>query len=193
MLIITPDHLKQISGVNSKLLPDLAKQINITCPKYEIDTPQEFAHFLAQACHETDHFRTLREYASGAAYEGRKDLGNIYKGDGMKFPGRGIFQTTGRGNHLALGIKIGKRDFFIKNPELLEQPQWAVWSACEFWKSRNFNDIANLPSDTVLTKKLRGRIYHVSPVKYISMTVNGGTNGLDQRVKFFSRALTILK
>ena len=58
---------------------------------------------------------------------------------------------------------------------------------------KSFEDIANLPNDTVLTKKLRGRIYHVSPVKYISMTTNGGTNGLEQRVNFFSKALTILK
>lgn len=192
-ITITVDHLKQTAGTNSKLLPELVKWINVTCPKYEIDTPQEYAHFLAQACHETDHFQTLREYASGKAYEGRKDLGNIYKGDGIKFPGRGVFQTTGRSNYLALGIKKGKRDIFINNPGLLEQPEYAIWSACEFWKAHNFNDIANLPSRTLLTKKLRGVIRKVSPVEYISMTLNGGINGLDQRIKFFSKLMTILK
>ena len=190
---ITVDHLKSISGVNSKLLPELVKWMNELCPKYEIDTVQEYAHFLAQACHETDHFNTLKEYASGQAYEGRKDLGNTEKGDGVRFKGRGIFQTTGRANYLALGLKKGKRDFFILNPELLETPQYAVWSACEFWKDRNFNDISNMENNTTLTKKMRGKIYKVSPVEYISMTINGGTNGLKERVKYFNKALQIIK
>ncbi|APW46630.1 hypothetical protein [Rhodoferax antarcticus] len=90
------------------------------CPQYEIDTPQEFAHFLAQACHETDHFATLREYASGRGYEGRVNLGNTQPGDGVRFKGRGIFQTTGRANYMQLGPKKGRHDLFVNNPELLE-------------------------------------------------------------------------
>ena len=69
--IITPEHLAAIAGKATPLMADLAKWMNKVCPSYEIDTPQEHAHFLAQACHETDRFRTLREYASGQAYEGR--------------------------------------------------------------------------------------------------------------------------
>lgn len=116
--VITPDQLGAIAGASTPLMPALADWINQLCPSYDIDTPQEFCHFLAQACHETDHFRTLREYASGRAYEGRADLGNTRPGDGVKFRGRGVFQTTGRGNYLQLGIKQGRRDMFIKNPEL---------------------------------------------------------------------------
>src|SRR6185436_14329439 len=123
---ITPDHLKAIATISTQLMPWLAEWMNKICPSYEIDTPQEYAHFLAQACHETDHFKTLREYASGKGYEGRADLGNTQAGDGPRFRGRGIFQTTGRANYLQLGIKQGKRDMFINTPELLEQPQYAV-------------------------------------------------------------------
>ncbi|MDQ3773186.1 MAG: hypothetical protein M3461_01805 [Pseudomonadota bacterium] len=65
--------------------------MNKICPTYEIGNPREYAHFLAQACHETDHFKTLREYASGKAYEGRADLGNKQPSDGVKYKGRGIF------------------------------------------------------------------------------------------------------
>jgi putative chitinase len=156
--VITADHLAAIAGIKTKHMPTLATWINTLCPQYDIDTPQEYAHFLAQACHETDHFKTLREYASGKAYEGRKDLGNTQPGDGVKFRGRGIFQTTGRANYLQLGVKKGKRDLFINAPELLEQPEYAVWSACEYWKTRGLNDAANHADGDVLKKKYRGNI-----------------------------------
>jgi len=135
-------------------------------PLYEIDTLQEYAHFLAQAYHETDRFKTLKEYASGKSYEGRIDLGNTQPGDGVKFKGRGIFQTTGRVNYLQLGIKKGRIDFFINTPELLEQPEYAVWSACEYWTARNFNDPANHADDDILKKKYKGNVLDVSPVEF---------------------------
>lgn len=72
--IVKPEHLTAISGLSTALVPSLADCMNTICPPYDIDTPQELCHFLAQASHETDHFRTLHEYASGAVYEGRSDL-----------------------------------------------------------------------------------------------------------------------
>lgn len=190
---IKPEHLAAIAGKTTPLIPDLADWMNQICPSYEIDTPQEYSHFLAQACHETDHFKTLREYASGNAYEGRKDLGNTQVGDGVKFKGRGIFQTTGRANYLQLGIKKGSRDFFINNPEYLEQPQYAVWSACEFWQSRGLNDAANHADGDRLKKKYKGNVIDVSPIEFISMTINGGRNGIEERKKFYGIALSVLK
>ncbi len=89
--LIRPDQLAEIAGNKTLLMPELASWLNRTCPAYAIDTPHEYCHFLAQACHETDHFRTLREYASGKAYEGRADLGNTQVGDGVRFRGRGNF------------------------------------------------------------------------------------------------------
>jgi putative chitinase len=191
---ITSVHLLAIAGrkKSTLLIERLVKYINQFCPEYGIDTPQEYAHFLAQACHETDGFRTLREYASGEAYEGRKDLGNIVKGDGRWFKGRGVFQTTGRLNYEQLGVKWGRREKFIDYPELLEQPEYAVWSACEFWETRNLNDIANFDDDARLKKKYRGKVLEVSPVEYISLTINGGYNGMDERKKFYERAKRVL-
>lgn len=190
--LITAEHLAAIAGRSTPLMPGLAEWLNATCPLYEIDTPQEYCHFLAQACHETDHFKTLREYASGRAYEGRVDLGNTQPGDGVRFKGRGIFQTTGRANYLQLGIRKGRRDLFINNPELLEQPEHAVWSACEFWRTRGLNDVANHADSDVLKKKYRRQIIDVSPVEYIGITINGGYNGMDERKKYYAIARQVL-
>ncbi|MBP8163119.1 MAG: hypothetical protein KAX89_06050 [Propionivibrio sp.] len=189
---VTPEHLAAIAGRTTALMPALADWMNTLCPSYEIDTAREYGHFLAQACHETDHFKTLREYASGSAYEGRADLGNTQAGDGIRFRGRGIFQTTGRANYLQLGIKKGRRDLFINTPELLELPEYAVWSACEFWKTRGLNDVANHADTDALKKKYRGNIIDVSPVEYISLTINGGYRGMEERKKYYALAQQVL-
>ena len=191
-MIISKEHLETIAGQKTKLISILPEWINKICPEFEIDTPREYAHFLAQACHETDHFRTLEEYASGKAYEGRKDLGNVIIGDGIRFKGRGIFQTTGRSNYKQLGTKKGNPDLFLKNPELLEQPEYAVWSACVFWKSRNLIDASNNDDSVLLSKKYKGQIIKVTPVEYISITINGGRNGIEERKKFYERAKKVL-
>lgn len=189
---ITTEHLVAIAGRATPLMPALADWMNKTCPLYEIDTPREYCHFIAQACHETDHFKTLREYASGKAYEGRGDLGNTQPGDGVRFKGRGIFQTTGRANYLQLGIKKGRRDLFINSPELLEQAEYAVWSACEYWQTRGLNDVANHADEELLKKKYRGNVLDVSPVEYISLAINGGYNGMDERKKYYAIAQRVL-
>ncbi|MBK7433740.1 MAG: glycoside hydrolase family 19 protein [Chitinophagaceae bacterium] len=199
--IITENHLKAIAGKSTPLMPALVQWINTTCPLYEIDSPQEFAHFLAQACHETGGFSTFREYGPNSyfkKYEGRTDLGNKIPGDGLKFKGRGIFQTTGRNNYLKLGITRGSRDMFINKPELLEQPEYAVWSACEYWKGKGLTDIANHPDTDLLKKKVYKRypdlfsLINVSPLEFISRAINGGVNGLAERKKYYAHAKKVL-
>ena len=56
---------------------------------YQINTPLRICAFLAQVGHESGQLRYAEEIASGAAYEGRKDLGNVHPGDGRKYKGRG--------------------------------------------------------------------------------------------------------
>ncbi|HSU16300.1 peptidoglycan-binding protein [Longimicrobium sp.] len=84
----------------------------------------QIAYVLATAEHESDRFATLEEYASGAAYEGRADLGNTHAGDGKRFKGRGYVQLTGRNNYTAYAKRTG-----IKLVELPVIPMnWAALS-----------------------------------------------------------------
>lgn len=175
----TADHLKAIAGRSTPFMPDLAKWMNKICPLYGIDTPREFGR--------DSYF---------VKYEGRKDLGNTDAGDGLKFKGRGIFQTTGRFNCKQLSIKKGDPDIFIKNPELLEQPENAVWSACEYWKTRFLNDAVNHPDADLLKNQLRVKdqriLKDLSTVEYISYTNNGGSNDLEERKHFSKTAKRVL-
>lgn len=150
--------------------------INGVLPIYGIDTPFRIQHFLAQAAHETAQFQFLTELASGTAYEGRVDLGNIIAGDGVKFKGRGIFQTTGRANYKAVSIHLFGDERLLDDPTLLSIPENAVKSAAYFWKSKNINRFADADDALGVTK-----------------TINGGTNGYQDRLKFLALAKQAIK
>jgi len=191
---VTVDILKAIAPgskkSNYKNLFGLALWMNNWFPKFEIDTKGELCHILAQLAHESDSFNALEEYASGQQYEGRADLGNSKKGDGIKFKGRGPIQVTGRVNYSLMGVKAGAPMKFIYNPELLATPEWGVWSACIFWTGRGLVDISNMPDTAEIPSKKLNR--SLSPLEYITWRVNGGFNGLDQRTLFYERAKTII-
>jgi len=137
--------------------------------KYAINTRLRQNHFIAQLAHESGEFRYMEEIASGAAYEGRKDLGNTEVGDGIKFKGRGLIQLTGRANYAAITKALGID--FVSKPELLSTPKYAVLSACWFWNSRGLNIWADADDILRITKK-----------------INGGTTGLSQREMYLDRA-----
>lgn len=86
--------------------------------------PSQAAYILATAHHESDQFRTMEEYASGAAYEGRKTLGNTKKGDGKRFKGRGFVQITGRRNYTDWSKRLGVD--LLKKPKLASELEYAV-------------------------------------------------------------------
>ena len=115
-----------------------------------IDTANEAAAFLGQACVETDYFKTLREYWGPTAQQLKydpesksqlsKDLGNTAKGDGHTYMGRGIFQNTGKANYAKLSELFGID--FVKNPELLETPEWSMKCAVAYWNEKNLGKYA---------------------------------------------------
>ena len=113
--------------------------LNYFMPIYKIDSDKQVAAFIAQIGHESGQLRYVEELASGKAYEGRKDLGNTQQGDGVKFKGRGLIQITGRFNYTQLSKDL--KEDFIKNPELLSTPKYAVQSACWFWNKNKLNDL----------------------------------------------------
>jgi len=200
-VIITTDILKAIAPGSKKTggkhLPGLALWMNHWFPGFKIDTIGELCHFISQAAHETDSFNALEEYATGDAYDTRTDLGNTPQkdGDGRKLKGRGIFMTTGALNYKKATLEWNedfpenKIDFFV-TPELLELPEYAVWSACQYWSQRSLDLIANMGDDRrVWVNRLNRYLY---PLEYITWRINGGFNGLSERKKFYERAKSII-
>ena len=102
-------------------------------------------HFMAQLAHESAGFQTTREFASGKAYEGRKDLGNVQPGDGQRYRGRGLIQTTGRANYREARDDIRKivpdAPDFEQQPQDLEKFPWALLSAVSYWTRRKIGEL----------------------------------------------------
>jgi predicted chitinase len=141
--------------------------------RYGITSSLRFAHFIAQAAQETDGFKVLAEYASGKAYEGRKDLGNTHPGDGVRFKGRGIFMLTGRANYAFYGKLIGVD--LVSNPDLAMNPDVAVQLACAYWQRKGLNGWADKDD-----------------IKAVTYRINGGYNGLKDRQAYLDRAKKLL-
>jgi len=129
-------------------------------------TGTQLAQFLAQMCHESDSYRAMEEYASGAAYEGRRDLGNTQPGDGVRYKGRGFIQITGRANYRTYGSKLGLP--LEADPTLASNPEIGAKVAISYWKTIVVPKVSDF-SDTTRVTKL----------------INGGKNGLDDRLKYF--------
>jgi putative chitinase len=203
---LTKEQLKQLlpknpyidhwHGALAQLLPD-----------YEINTPQRIAAFIAQCSHESGGFVFLKEnlnykaatlrkifpkyfptdelanqYANrpdkqaaiaNRVYANRMGNGDEASGDGYRFCGRGLIQLTGRDNYTffagSLGISVEEAS------EYLQTFEGAAQSACWFWETNNLNQFADKGDIVTLTKR-----------------INGGTIGLDDRIKHYEHALHVL-
>ncbi len=142
--------------------------------KYGITTPLQMAHFIAQLGHESMSFLYTEELASGAAYGGRRDLGNTRSGDGKRFKGRGLIQLTGRANYTAYS-KFTGIDYLADPDRLSTDPVVAVDVSCWFWKDRGLDSLAERDDVKAVTKR-----------------INGGYNGLDDRMHNLHRAKAVL-
>lgn len=184
---MTEDQLKYITPSIKASNLTYAPLITEAMAKYKIEGLEPQAAFIAQLAHESGSFNYTREIASGKAYEGRKDLGNNQPGDGVKFKGRGLIQVTGKINYLAVSKYLFGDNRLLATPELLEQPKWAVESACWFWNSRSLSNVMILGKDRIF----KGKKY--SPFEWVTLRINGGQNGIEERKRFYERALHILK
>jgi putative chitinase len=174
------------------------------CPDYDIDTPSRLAAFLAQTAHESGGYRAIKEnlnykaaslrkvfpkyfptdelaaqYANkgemiaNRVYGGRMGNGPEETGDGYKYCGRGLIQLTGKDNYTryAQSLEISLEEA----QEHLTTFEGCVQSAAWFWEANNLNQWADKGDILTLTKR-----------------INGGTIGLEDRIKHYNHALHVL-
>ncbi|RDV24106.1 peptidoglycan-binding protein [Alteromonas aestuariivivens] len=173
ILAVAPRFSGQKADDQFRIVSAVAGEFQQILHQYNIDSALRIAHFMGQVTHECAGFRTTEEFASGAAYENRADLGNTQKGDGKKYKGRGLIQLTGRFNYRKFGDLLGLP--LEDKPEIAAEPLISLKIACEFWQHRKINAQADR-DDLIAVTKL----------------VNGGTNGLADRRKYLQRAKTEL-
>jgi putative chitinase len=200
----TQQHLAQLLPGNPHV-EHWYEALSQLLPDYEIDTPQRVAAFIAQCAHESGGFRMLKENLNYRAvtlrkifpkyfptdalaeqYAGKPELiankvygnrmgnGDEASGDGFRYCGRGLIQLTGKNNYTAFAESIETPVEEI--PEFLGTFEGAVQSACWFWESNNLNQWADKGDILTLTKR-----------------INGGTIGLDDRIKHYEHALHVLE
>lgn len=178
-MIVTRAQLVAILPLAGKRADTYLDPLNAHMALGAIDEPSVVAAFIAQVGHESGQFHHAREIwgptAQQSGYEGRVDLGNIKKGDGKRFMGRGLIQLTGRDNYAAYSLfRYGDLRLW-ETPEIVEQPDDAVGAAVWFWNSRELTPVARAGNFRRVTKR-----------------INGGTNGQPEREEFYRRALCVL-
>jgi putative chitinase len=156
-----------------QIIRDFADVLPRLVDAYAINTLSRQAHFIAQVAHESDHFKTTVEYASGDAYEGRKDLGNVQSGDGRRFKGRGLIQLTGRNNYEKAGWVLHQD--FVADPEMVARFPHAADVAGFFWHLHELNHHADRDD-----------------VKRITRIINGAYTGLSSRQTYLKAAKSAL-
>lgn len=183
---------------------DWVDPLNETFERFGIVTHNQQAMFIGQCSHECGNFRLLEENLNYKAatlmklwprrfptlekaneYSGnpRKIANSVYSsrmgnrdensGDGFRFRGRGIIQLTGHSSYFHCGKALGVD--FVANPDLVSSPKYAALSGGWFWSTHNLNSPADALDYTKVTK-----------------IINGGTIGLDDRIKHVQQALLVL-
>ena len=170
---IAPHNSGSRGNSQSAIIDAVGPALTDTLSAFEINSDLRAAHFLAQCCHESDGFVTTEEYASGAAYERRADLGNTQPGDGRRYKGRGLIQLTGRANYRKYGNLLGLN--LEDDPEIAAEPVTSLKIACAFWQDHKLNALADADDIVTTTKR-----------------INGGLNGLDGRRAYLARAKVAL-
>lgn len=174
---MTPQDLARCTGARIDRATTFLPFLEDAMHEFEINTPARQAAFLAQIGHESGGLHWLIEIWGPSdaqrRYEMRYDLGNIAPGDGFKYRGRGLMQTTGRANFKATGEALGVD--LVARPELLSDPSLAARSAGWYWKARGLNALADAGDFERITKK-----------------INGGLNGYADRLGLYAAAKAVL-
>ena len=179
----TAAQLRASTGCTAQRAENWLPHITHACAIFGIDTPTRMAAFLAQIGHESGRLAYVREIwgptPAQQRYEGRADLGNTRPGDGRRYMGRGLIQTTGRANYAAtrdgLAAYVPNVPDFEAVPSLLERPDLAALSAAWYWSRRKLNALADAGDFVAITRR-----------------INGGTNGLQDRQALHKAACAAL-
>lgn len=180
--MLTDAHLKAIMPLmpadrRSRFLPSINRTLQI----YGIHTPRRAAAFLGQLAHESCEFRYMEELWGPTAQQKRYEpvtelsirLGNVRAGDGHLFRGRGPIQITGRANYQRYG-RLLQLDL-VAQPDRVATPEVGLSVAGLYWSSQGLNALAELLDDREITRR-----------------INGGFNGLAERVAYSERARAVL-
>ena len=188
-------------------VPDaVIAQIPETAAKFNITTPLRLAHFLAQCGHESGGFKAVTENVNYSAdglkkifgkyfpgnlnesyarqpekiasrvYADRMGNGSEATGEGYKFRGRGYIQLTGKSNYTNFAKFIGEDT--VANPDLVAT-KYPLASAAFFFDSNKLWSICDKGAD-------------VATVTAVTKRVNGGTIGLEDRIKHFKEYYSLL-
>lgn len=172
-LAVTRERLLRLTpSGKADIVDGVAQRFDALAREHDVSTRLRLCHFLAQAAHETDGFRTLEEYGGASyflRYEGRQDLGNTQAGDGIRYHGRGIFQLTGRANYRRFGKIIGID--LEAAPERVKEPDISLLIAFAYWSERAISAAADADDVAAVTK-----------------LINGGRNGLVERARYLEKA-----
>lgn len=186
--LISSALLQRVFGIKATVANEWVDQINEACAFAEINTPQRIAAFLAQIGHESGNLKYTREiwgptkqqlrYERGTSLA--KTLGNTEPGDGKRYMGRGLLQTTGRANYRMTRDRLRRYlgdsvPDFEAQPQLLQEKRWAAITAALYWRERKLNRFADSGNFYELTRR-----------------INGGDNGLAHRQALYTAALSIL-
>lgn len=163
----------QLKRIDSRVRQSFAYALNPAMATGGITSVPRVAAFLGQILHETGGFQWLHELASGQAYEGRQDLGNTQPGDGPRYKGRGFIQLTGRANYRQAGLDLGVD--LENNPDFAADPTMAAKTAVWFWNKKGLNAKAD-----------------AGDVRGITRAINGGYNGLEERIQLTQNAMSVL-
>lgn len=170
--VVRKDQVEAILG--RRISSTQFQRLDYSLKRFEINTIPRVQHFLSQIAHESGGLRWIVELASGAAYEFRRDLGNVFPGDGPKFKGVDPLQMTGRANYQAFANWIGDQKV-MEGWRYVSQAYLFLPSG--FWWQNN---------------KMNQLIDNGATVRQVTRRVNGGFNGLSDRERYYRKALDVI-
>ena len=183
-MVITQENLLRVEPKLYKPnLDQFVASFNMYAVHFGIDNKKRICHYLAQVFHESGALRYTEEIASGAAYDTgskAKSLGNTPEkdGDGQKYKGRGFIQLTGTTNYRNFNASDMCTEDVLAHPEKVAQYPLNQVASMWFWERNGLNRIADQDDGGAAGENV---------VKQITKRVNGGYNGLAQRMEYYRK------